>query len=51
MFYDEVIPSAIELTSEDDKGRFLLKSYEYLFVAYHFLSNKGNFDGKVLMDD
>ena len=51
MFYDKVIPSAYELTGEDDKGRFLLKCCEYLFAAYHFLSNKKNFDGKVLMED
>ena len=51
MFYDEVIPNATELTGEDDKGRFLPKCCEYLFVTYHFLSNKRNFDGKVLMDD
>ena len=51
MFYDEVIPSAVELTGEDDKGRFLPKCCEYLFVAYHFLSNKRNFDGKVLVEN
>ena len=51
MFYDEVIPSAYELTGEDDKGKFLPKCCEYLFVAYHFLSNKKNFDGKVLAED
>ena len=51
MFYDEVIPSATELTGEDDKGRFLPKCCEYLFVLYHFLSNKRNFDGKVLVKD
>ena len=34
IFYDEVIPSASELTDEDDKGRFLPKCYEYLFAAY-----------------
>ena len=51
MFYDEVIPSATELTGEDDKGRFLPKCCEYLFVAYYFLNNKRNFDGKVLVED
>ena len=51
MFYDEVIPSATELIGENDKGRFLPKCYEYLFVAYHFLSNKKNFDGKVLAEE
>ena len=51
MFYDKVIPSVAELTTEDDKRRFLLKCYEYLFIAYHFLSNKRNFDGKVLVED
>ena len=51
MFYDEVIPSAAELTSEDDKERFLPKCCEYLFAAYHFLSDKKNFDGKVLAED
>ena len=47
IFYDEVIP----LTGEDDKGRFLPKCCEYLFVTYHFLSNKRNFDDKVFMED
>ena len=51
MFYDEVIPSAAELTGEDDKGRFLSKCCEYLFVVYHFLSNMKKFNGKILVKD
>ena len=36
-FYDEVIPSAAELTRYNNEGKFLPKTYEYLFAAFHHL--------------
>ncbi|KAK4706249.1 hypothetical protein R3W88_034194 [Solanum pinnatisectum] len=44
-FYDEVIPSAKELTHVDDQGKsFLPRSYSYLFLAFYRLT-KGAIDG------
>ncbi|KAL0412295.1 UNVERIFIED_CONTAM: hypothetical protein Slati_3819200 [Sesamum latifolium] len=37
-FYDEVVPSALELTGADEKGcRFIPRSSKYLLYAYHLL--------------
>ena len=36
-FYDEVIPSATELTRYGNEGKFLPKPYEYLFPTFHHL--------------
>ena len=36
-FYDEVIPSAAELTRYNNEGKFLPKTCEYLFAAFHHL--------------
>ncbi|KAL0454808.1 UNVERIFIED_CONTAM: hypothetical protein Slati_0820000 [Sesamum latifolium] len=39
--YDEVIPSALELTGADEKGgRFIPRSSKYLLYAYHLLREK-----------
>ncbi|KAL0433480.1 UNVERIFIED_CONTAM: hypothetical protein Slati_2682300 [Sesamum latifolium] len=36
--YDEVVPSALELTDADEKGgRFISRSSKYLLYAYHLL--------------
>ncbi|KAL0402261.1 UNVERIFIED_CONTAM: hypothetical protein Slati_4256000 [Sesamum latifolium] len=42
--YDEVVPSALELTGVDEKGdRFISRSKKYLLYAYHLLqSDDGN---------
>ncbi|KAL0325002.1 UNVERIFIED_CONTAM: hypothetical protein Sradi_5069500, partial [Sesamum radiatum] len=39
-FYDEVVPSALELTGIDEKReRFISCSSKYLFYAYHLLQS------------
>ncbi|KAL0416269.1 UNVERIFIED_CONTAM: hypothetical protein Slati_3458800, partial [Sesamum latifolium] len=38
--YDEVIPRALELTGDDEKGgRFIPRSSKYLLYAYHLLQS------------
>ena len=47
LFYDEVIPFAVELIGSDEKSRFFPKYCEYLFEIFHFLNNRKSFDGSL----
>ena len=38
--YDEAIPCCEELTGSDETKRFIPKSCEHLFVAFHLLNSK-----------
>ena len=39
-FYDKVVPCYKEMAGCDEKGRFIPKSYEYLFTAFYRLHNE-----------
>ena len=51
LFYDEVVPSAKELTGHDNHGKHLPRSCQYLFHAYHILSHSSNNRQEVTIEE